>query len=98
MSEAINSLKVAVQTGKVVFGQKETLKGLLKHSVKLVVVASNAPNRDVVLKEAEDRGAKVYEFPGSGWDLAALCARGHVVSTLGLVDPGESDILSKLQS
>ncbi|PSN93839.1 hypothetical protein B9Q09_05090, partial [Candidatus Marsarchaeota G2 archaeon ECH_B_SAG-C16] len=40
MSEVINSLKVAVQTGRVVLGEKETLKGLAKRSVKLVVVSS----------------------------------------------------------
>ncbi|HLH45193.1 MAG TPA: 50S ribosomal protein L30e [bacterium] len=97
MSEVINSLKVAVQTGRVVLGEKETLKGLAKRSVKLVVVSSTAPNSKRLVEEAKRLAVKVYEFPGSGWDLAAVCARGHVVSALGIVDPGESDIISKLQ-
>ncbi|PSN92557.1 50S ribosomal protein L30e [Candidatus Marsarchaeota G2 archaeon OSP_D] len=97
MSEVINSLKVAVQTGRVVLGEKETLKGLAKRSVKLVVVSSTAPNSKRLVEEAKKLAVKVYEFPGSGWDLAAVCTRGHVVSALGIVDPGESDILSKLQ-
>ncbi|MEM0120249.1 MAG: 50S ribosomal protein L30e [Thermoprotei archaeon] len=96
MSETINSLKVAVQTGRVVLGEKQTLKGLAKRNVKLVVVSSTAPNLKRLTEEAKKLGVKVYEFPGGGWDLAALCTRNHVVSALGIVDPGESDILSKL--
>jgi len=96
MSEAINSLKVAVQTGKVVFGEKQTFKGLRKRSVRLVVVSSNSPSYSKLVEEAKKLGVKVLEFPGSGWDLAAVCSRSHVISALGIIDPGESDITSRL--
>ncbi|MCL5788579.1 MAG: 50S ribosomal protein L30e [Candidatus Marsarchaeota archaeon] len=88
---------MAVETGTYVMGVKQTLKKLRDGSARMVVVASGRVAEDVssLVGEARSKSVRVYEFPGSGWDLAALCARGHVVSAIGIIDPGESDILKK---
>jgi large subunit ribosomal protein L30e len=99
MSEIMNSLKVAAETGRIVLGAKQTIKGVQKKAVKLVVVTSNAPESEArkLVALANQSGVKVYKFPGNGWDLAALCTRSHVVSSLGIIDAGESDIFSKIE-
>jgi large subunit ribosomal protein L30e len=99
MSEIMNSLKVAAETGRVVLGAKQTIKGVQKKVVKLVVVTGNAPQTEAhkLVTLANQNGVKLYRFPGNGWDLAAICMRSHVVSSLGVIDAGESDIFSKIE-
>jgi Ribosomal protein L30E len=100
MSEVIGSLKVAVETGVCVFGVDQTIKGLQRGSVKLVVVSSNPPKgrNEALERMVAKSGAKVHRFPGSGWDLASVCSRNHIVSVVGIVDPGESDIFKRVTS
>ncbi|PSN86317.1 50S ribosomal protein L30e [Candidatus Marsarchaeota G2 archaeon ECH_B_SAG-F08] len=98
MSETINSLKVAVKSGKVVFGLKQTLQGIERGSVKLVVISANAPkeHEQKVEQALKKGGVKIYRFPGSGWDLASVCSRSHIISVMGVIDPGESDLFERV--
>ena len=88
------AIRVAVDTGKVYLGRKRTLGAVRNKEVKLVVVANNCP-QDVkgdLLRYAELAGIPVYEYPGTSLELGAVCGKPYVVSMLGVVEAGDSDI------
>ncbi len=87
-------IKVAINTGKVEIGFKVGLKTVNKKKAKLIVVAGNAPE-EVMAKVKASAGTEtpIYMYPGSSWELGGLCGKPYPVSTLAIVDPGESAIL-----
>jgi large subunit ribosomal protein L30e len=89
------SLTIAIKTGKVILGFKETLDFLRSGKAKLVVVAKNLPADMKVKLEQIANLAKtpMVEFEGSSIDLGAVCDKPYTVSTLTIRDPGDSDIL-----
>ncbi|RLF24265.1 MAG: 50S ribosomal protein L30e [Thermoprotei archaeon] len=88
-------LRTAMRTGKVVIGSKSTLKALMFGKAKLVIVASNCPRdiREDIFYYAKLADIPVYIFPGSSWDLGAVCGKPFMVASLAIIDPGESEIL-----
>lgn len=81
------ALRLASNTGKVLFGAKQTADAAATGDVKLVVYATNAPRKDF-------SGAKTYKYPGTNADLGAACGKPFPVSCLAIVDPGDSQILT----
>lgn len=88
-------LQTAIRTGKVVIGTNETKKAMLLGKSRLVILAANAPDevREDIKYYAKVSKTPVYTFPGSSWDLGAICRRPHMVASLAIIDPGESSIL-----
>jgi len=95
MVDLARELKVALNTGKVVLGSRQTIKAILRGEAKLVVVAANAPPQIKADVEYYARLAQipVITFPGSSWDLGAACGKPFKVSALAIIDPGESSIM-----
>lgn len=92
MADIARSLRVAVTTGEVKFGFTQAKKAVKAKQAKLVVVARNCPPKH---REAlAGGGAKVHEFAGSNFDLGAVCGKPFAVSSLAILKPGESDILT----
>lgn len=96
-SESINSkLALVMKSGKAILGYKSTLKALKKGEVKAIFISSNSPS--VVKAElnyyAHIAGVNVHPYNGSNIDLGAACGKYHRVSMLGIVSPGDSDILN----
>ncbi len=70
-------IRTAVDTGKVIMGERETLKAVKAQGVKMVVYASNCrekPKNDLK-KCAGIAGVSLYELGGSSLDLGAICGR-----------------------
>lgn len=86
-------LKVAIKTGKVEVGHKVGLKTLGKKKAKLVVVSANTPIDLVSKIKAAAGDIAVYTYPGSSWDLGGLCGKPFPVTTVTVIEPGESGIL-----
>ncbi len=90
-----NAIKIALKTGKIQIGSKKTLTKVKNGQGQLVVVASNCPKAiledlSIYCKFAE---IPIYQYKGSNWDLGFLCGRPHLISTLIVMEPGDSDIL-----
>jgi large subunit ribosomal protein L30e len=86
-------LKVAIKTGKVEVGYKVGLKNLGKKKAKLIVVSANTPT-DLFSKIKATAGEiQVYKYPGSSWELGGLCGKPFRVTTITIIEPGESGIL-----
>ncbi|MGB9635931.1 MAG: 50S ribosomal protein L30e [Thermoplasmata archaeon] len=89
-----NSLRIAVQTGKVVFGHDRAMKEVKEKKVKLLVVARHCKNRELLEKNVFD-GVPVLHFEGTAIELGRVCGKKFGVSVLGIIDPGNSNIMNE---
>lgn len=88
-------IRRAVDTGKVIFGNRASEKSILKGKAQLVIISSNAP---VILKERIKQvsaASKIpfYESGESGLALGAICGKPFVVSTMVVEGSGKSKVL-----
>jgi large subunit ribosomal protein L30e len=90
MIDITRALKTASTTGDVRFGLAETKKSMKNGEAKLVVVASNCPEKDAL----SSAGHKVLMFEGTNVELGSACGKPFSISALAIVSPGESNILS----
>ncbi|UCD92044.1 MAG: 50S ribosomal protein L30e [Methanobacteriota archaeon] len=85
------NLKIAINTGKVLFGVKESEKAVKNSTAKMIVISTSCPSR--MLKG--QKKAKILEFPGDNVALGALCGKPFSISAVAIIDPGESNLLSR---
>ncbi|MCU0859217.1 MAG: 50S ribosomal protein L30e [Thermoplasmata archaeon] len=91
MIDIARALKTAATTGEVRYGLAETKKSVKNGEAKMVVVASNCPEKES-MQSLE--GKKVLVFNGTNVELGAACGKPFPISALAIVSPGESNILS----
>jgi len=92
------NIKVAYKTGKIVYGKNQVLRILRKNPFKMLIIANNCP------KELESQfnyynslmknQLFIYKYKGSSWDLGLACAKPYMISVIGIIDQGDSDLLS----
>lgn len=99
MVNVVRELQTAIRTGKVVLGSKQTLKNVVNGRAKLVIVASNIPEhlRRDLERYCKISNTPIYTFPGTSWDLGAVCNKPFMVAALAVLDPGESSILELVE-
>lgn len=93
--ELIQAIRVAAETGSVVYGLKSVKKLVLHGKAKLVVLAANAPPevKSDINYYAKLSGIPVLIFPGTNMELGSIMGRPHSVMALAVVNPGQSNIL-----
>lgn len=91
MIDLARALKTAAATGDVRFGLAETRKSVKRGEAKLVVVASNCPDKALVPSGGSPR---IVVFPGTNTELGAACGKPFPISALAIISPGDSNILS----
>ncbi len=84
------NLKIAIDTGKVLFGIKEAEKAIKNKTAKAVILASNCPN--LYLKKQPF--VKILQFSGDNVALGAVCGKPFSISAVVIVDPGDSNVIS----
>ena len=93
-------LALAIKSGKYTLGYKSTVKALRKGKSKLVIIAGNTP----VLRKSELEyyamlsKTPIYYFQCGNNELGTACGKLFRVSTLAVLDAGDSDILSAVQN
>lgn len=94
-AEAGKEIRRAVDTGKVLFGSKESLYSLKHGDGLLLVVTKNAPVLDLeeMAHIATLANVPVYKFAGNGLELGSVCGKPYVISTLLVTDEGKSKVL-----
>jgi len=85
----------AVKTGKVSFGANSAIQSAKTGKTRLIILASNCPKN---IREDIEYYCKLSNIPlitykGSSTDLATLCGKPFIVSTLSIREPGDSEIL-----
>ena len=91
-------LNVAVKTGKTLLGMKSVIRELSLGELKLIVIANNAPKKvvdQISLLNAclADKQVPIFKSKNSSWDLGAACGKPFWISTVGILDEGDSSIL-----
>ncbi len=93
------NIKVAYKTGKITFGKNQVLKSLHRENpYKMLIVSTNCPtdlideldNYNYLLKDK----LFIYKYKGSSWDLGLACAKPYMISIIGVIDFGDSDLIS----
>jgi large subunit ribosomal protein L30e len=90
------SLLRALKTGSVVLGPAMTEKCVNEGTARMIVVARNCPT-SIRTKISRDKNAFIHTFEGSSLALGNVCRKPFSVSTLAIINPGESDILTFMQ-
>jgi len=95
MIDVNKAIVTTVKTGKVFFGTNNATKNAKTGKAKLIVVASNCPQK---IREDIESYCKLSNIPvtiykGTSIDLGAVCGKPFKVSALTIREPGDSDIL-----
>lgn len=85
-------IRVAVNTGEVSFGVKEAKDNVDEDDAKLLIVANNCPEEDFMGNEYED--VPIYHYNGINKDLGSAAGKPFAISTIAVMDSGDSNILS----
>jgi large subunit ribosomal protein L30e len=88
-------LQIAVRSGKIALGVKETLDAARFAKGRLLIIASNCPGPDKqnIVQYAKQSGVPIFDYPGTSVDLGAACLKRFVVAALTVKEPGDSEIL-----
>lgn len=82
-------LKMAIETGKVVFGIKECKKAITQKKAKLLILASNCPDENM-----NNQDVKTYNYGDSNIELGQACGKPFPISALVVIEEGSSNILA----
>jgi len=93
--DASKELRRAVDTGKVVFGKRQTEKSILKGNCKLAIISNNAEKyaKERVEQLCNTAETPVFRFAATGLDIGSYCGKPFVVSFAAIENPGKSRIL-----
>lgn len=96
MIDLSRELQVVANTGKLTMGAKETIRSILNGEAKLVIIAANIPPgiRQDIERYCKIANVPIFTYPGNSWELGGALRRGHKVSAVAIIDPGESNILA----
>ena len=90
------NLKVAYKTGKIIIGKNQVLKYLRQKSFKMIILSNNCPlelERELLHFNMLSRNkVYVHRYNGSSWDLGLACAKPYMISILGIIDYGDSQL------
>ncbi|XP_045716607.1 60S ribosomal protein L30-like [Phyllostomus hastatus] len=97
--EVINSrLYLVMKSGKHVLGYKQTQKMIRQGKAKLVIFANNCPalRKSEVDYYAMLAKTGVHHYCGNNIELGTACGKYYRVSTLAIIDTGDSDIIRSM--
>ena len=94
-----NNIKVAYKTGKILYGKKQVIKNLFRNNpFKMLIVSMNCPvellNQLNHFNSLLNDKLFIYRYKGSSWDLGIACAKPYMISLIGVIDFGDSDLLT----
>ena len=95
MIDVNKAITTTAKTGKIQLGASSALKSAKVKKAKLILLASNCPQRIRADIEYYCRLSEVPVsiFKGDSSDLGALCGKPFEVSALTIKEPGDSNIL-----
>jgi len=100
MSYDLNrEIQIIARTGRKDYGINRAIKASKLGRAQLVILANNCPEDKRIRIEYYCNLANIpiVTYTGNGYDLGALCGRGHVVSAMSVYDPGDSKIIRALK-
>ncbi|MES1911655.1 MAG: 60S ribosomal protein L30, variant 2 [Cercozoa sp. M6MM] len=98
-AETINSrLALVMKSGEVLLGYKQTLKAIRNGKAKVVILSNNCPalRKSEIEYYAMLAKVAVHYYSGNNIDLGTACGKYFRISTLSIIDQGDSDIITEL--
>ena len=86
------SLRLAIDTGKVHLGSKQSSRAVDSGSAKLIILASNCPEETVNFVKGGE--TPVHSFSENNSALCAACGKPFPISAVAILDGGKSDVLT----
>ncbi|MBU0636584.1 50S ribosomal protein L30e [Candidatus Micrarchaeota archaeon] len=93
--DTAKEIRRAVDTGKVVFGFRQTEKNVLKGKGQIVIVSRNCPQRlsEKIQYLSQIAGIPFFELERNALYLGSICGKPFLVSSLLVLDKGKSKVL-----
>ncbi len=86
-------LKQGISTGNIVFGQRQTSSQCSKGSAKMILFAANCPEAFIDELRNSHPSIPMHQVSMVNRQLGAACGKPFPVSSLCILDPGQSDLL-----
>ena len=95
MSSRDQQLRLALSTGRVQLGSKQTVRELRRGRARMAILSSNCPKDMKESIESYGNLGKVpiWKHEKDSVDLGMLCGKPYPVSAIVINDPGDSRIL-----
>ncbi|ACL11698.1 50S ribosomal protein L30e [Desulfurococcus amylolyticus] len=93
--DLLKAIRTTADTGQIVYGSRQVRRLVLHGKAKAVIIASNASpeiKRDLIYY-AKLSNIPVIMFPGTSIELGTLLGRPHSITSIAVIDPGQSNIL-----
>lgn len=92
------NIRVTYKTGKIIYGKNQVLKNLRENPFKMLIVSNNCPvelmnQLNYYISLLKDK-IFIYNYKGSSWDLGLACAKPYMISVIGVIDFGDSDLIT----
>ena len=92
------NIRVAYKTGKFIYGKNQVLIHLRNSTFKMIVISNNCPTELVnqlnyYISLMKDK-IYIHKYKGSSWDLGLVCAKPYMISVIGVIQEGDSDLLT----
>ena len=93
------SIRMAVDTGKVLLGSEKTIKAALNGNAKMIIVAANCPaeRRQDLKHYSQLSDVPVLDYAGSSVELGNVCGKPFPVTAMTVLDAGNSDLLDAVK-
>jgi large subunit ribosomal protein L30e len=94
-----NKLRLVMKSGKYSIGYNTTSKSIKRGNCKLIIVANNCPSTRRLELEylAMLNKVSIHHFYGTNFELGIACGKFFNSCCVGIIDPGDSDILNFLK-
>ncbi|MDP6869409.1 MAG: 50S ribosomal protein L30e [Candidatus Poseidoniaceae archaeon] len=87
-------LKIASTTGNLLFGQRQAIDACTKGNAKCIILAANCPQDYVDNLAAKHPEVTVHQTTIVNRDLGVASGKPFSVSTITVLDAGDSELLS----
>ncbi len=87
-------LKNAITTGTMIFGQRQTIDSCANGDAKMLIFAANCPREYIDGLLSEHPEIPMHQSELVNRELGAACAKPFAVSTICVLDEGNSELLT----
>ncbi len=100
MADLAGDIRIALESGKVEIGINSVMSSMHHNTAKLVVMArgGKASFIEDIKHLSTVTGIEVTVFEGNSMELGALCGKPYSISSLAILEPGNSHILENYKN
>ncbi len=95
MADLNSDIRLAIGTGKVALGAEESMRAINSNTAKLVIISEvgrSGSSADIE-HACAIAGIRLMKFKGNSMELGTVCGKPHSVSSLAVIEAGNSKIL-----